>query len=162
MMDDEKYFGLTGYRMSGNIHFYSSDPTQTSTKVKNRAKSKFEPKVLLWITISEDGISSPTILTSETGMSINTDIYISKCLRSKLLPFLARKTNYIFWPDLASANYSTKNLEFLNTSNVNFVPKAINPPNVSQCRPIEDFFEALATKVYAGNWVAKDTPALVA
>ena len=71
MMDDEKYFGLTGYQMSGNIHFYSSDTTQTPTEVKNRAKSKFEPKVLLWISISEDWISSPTILTCETGMSIN-------------------------------------------------------------------------------------------
>ena len=95
-------------------------------------------------------------------MSIHTDVYISKCLRPNLLPFLARKTNHIFWPDLASAHYSTKTLEFLNTSNVNFVPKAINPPNVSQCRPIEDFFGALTTKVYAGSWVAKDTPALVA
>ena len=45
---------------------------------------------------------------------------------------------------------------------MNFVPKAINPPNVSQCRLIEDFFGALATKVYAGNWFSKDTPALVA
>ena len=71
MMDDEKYFGLTGYQMSENIHFYSSDTTQTPTEVKNMAKSKFETKVLLWIAISEDGISSPTILTSETGMSIN-------------------------------------------------------------------------------------------
>ena len=45
---------------------------------------------------------------------------------------------------------------------MNFVSKAINPPNDPQCRPIEDFFWALATKVYAGNWVAKDTPTLVA
>ena len=156
MMGDEKYFGLTGYQMSDSIHFYSSDPTQTPTKLKNRAKSEFEAKVFLWIAISQDGISSPTILTSETGMSINTDFYISKCLRSNLLPFLARKTNHIFWPDFA------KTLEFLNTSNVNFVLKAINPPNVSQCRPTEDFFGTLATKVYAGNWVAKDTLALVA
>ena len=89
-------------------------------------------------------------------------IYISKCLRPNLFPFLARKTNHIFWPDLASAHYSTKTLEFLNTSNANLVPKAINPPNVPQCRPIEDFFWALATKVYAGNWVSKDTPILVA
>ena len=45
---------------------------------------------------------------------------------------------------------------------MNFVPKAVNPPNVPQCRPIENFFGALATKVYAGNWVPKDTHALVA
>ena len=113
VMDDEKYFGPTGYQMSGNIHFYSSDHTQSPTEVKNRAKSKFEPKVLLWIAISEGGISSPTILTSETGISINTEVYISKCLRPNLLPFLARKTNHIFWPDLARAHYSTKTLEFL-------------------------------------------------
>ena len=62
MIDDEKYFGLTGSQMSGNIHFYSSDPSQIPTEVMNRAKSKFEPKVLLWIAISEDGISSPIIL----------------------------------------------------------------------------------------------------
>ena len=95
-------------------------------------------------------------------MSINTDIYISKCLRPNLVSFLASKTNHIFWPDPASAHYSAKTLEFLNTSNVNFVPKAINSPNVPQCRHTEDFFGALATKVYAGNWVAKDKPALVA
>ena len=82
MMGDKKYFGLTGYQMSENIHFYSSDPTETPTvvykipyrrapclacfvqpldrvhraskgilhttptEVTNRAKSKFEPKVL--------------------------------------------------------------------------------------------------------------------
>ena len=119
----------------------------------------FLTEYILW---NVYGISSPTILTSESGMRINTDVYISKCLKSNLLPFLARKTNHIFWPDLASAHYSTKTLEFLNTSYVNFVPKAINPPNISQCRPVEDFFGILATKVYARNWVAKDTPALVA
>ena len=74
-MDDEKYYVLTGYQMSGNINFYSSDPTQTPIEVKNSAKSKFEPNVLLWIPITDDGISSPTILTGETG--INTDVYIS-------------------------------------------------------------------------------------
>ena len=46
VMDDKKYFGLTGYQMSGNIHFYSSDTTQTPTEVKNRANNNFEPKVL--------------------------------------------------------------------------------------------------------------------
>ena len=81
---------------------------------------------------------------------------------AKPTSIFSQKHNHIFWPDLASAHYSTKTLEFLNTSYVNFVPKAINPPNVPQCRPIMDFFVALATNVCAGNWVAKDTPALVA
>ena len=67
-MDDKNYFGLTGYQMSGNIYLYSSDPTQTPTEVKNRVKSKFEQKVLLWIAISEEGISSPTILSSQYSL----------------------------------------------------------------------------------------------
>ena len=44
--------------------------------------------------------------------------------------------------------------------NVNVVPKDMNPPNMPQCRPIEDFFGALATKVYDKNWVAADVGAL--
>ena len=36
----------------------------------------------------------------------------------------------------------------------------MNPPNMPQCRPIEDFFGALATKVYDKNWVAADVGAL--
>ncbi|MCP4459340.1 MAG: hypothetical protein GY816_15165 [Cytophagales bacterium] len=70
-MDDEKYFGLTGYQMSGNTQYYSPDVDRTPLQVKTRAKSKFEPKVLLWVAISEKGISEPTILNSATGMSIN-------------------------------------------------------------------------------------------
>ena len=36
-----------------------------------------------------------------------------------------------------------------------FVPKEINPPNVSQARPIENFWDCLAQKVYEGNWETK-------
>ena len=33
--DDEKYFGLAGYQMSGNTHYYTSDKDRTPHKVKN-------------------------------------------------------------------------------------------------------------------------------
>lgn len=36
--------------------------------------------------------------------------------------------------------------------NVNYVVKAINPPNVPQARPIENFWGCLAQKVYEGGW----------
>ena len=39
--------------------------------------------------------------------------------------------------------------------NVNFVPKEINPPNVRQTRPIENFWGCLEQKVYEGGWEAK-------
>ena len=39
--------------------------------------------------------------------------------------------------------------------NDKFVPKDINPPNVPQARPIENFWGCLAQKVYEGGWEAK-------
>ena len=40
------------------------------------------------------------------------------------------------------------------------MPKEINPTEVPQCRPIEDFFGVLATHVFARNWISGDTEAL--
>ena len=37
---------------------------------------------------------------------------------------------------------------------VKFVPKEINPPNVPQTRPVENFWGFLAQKVYEGGWEA--------
>ena len=39
--------------------------------------------------------------------------------------------------------------------NVKFVPKRLNPPKVPQARPIENFWGALAKKVYEEDWAAK-------
>ena len=72
-------------------------------------------------------MSEPTILNSKTGMSINQDVYIEKCLRPNLLPFLDGEPDHIFWPDLARAHYAKRTLEFLDLHDVNVVPKNINP-----------------------------------
>ena len=47
--------------------------------------------------------------------------------------------------------------------NVNLVPKEINPPNVSQARPlrIENFWGCLAQKVYEEDWEAKTEQQLI-
>ena len=66
----------------------------------------------------------------------------------------------MFWSDKASSYYSLKTTNFLNNKGINFVPKEVNPTEVPQCRPIEDFFGVLATHVYARNWIAGDAEAL--
>ena len=81
-------------------------------------------------------------------MSINQDVYMDKCLKPNLLPFLRGQGDCIFWPDLARAHYAKRTLSFLAEHGVKVVSKDINPPNVPQCRPIEDFFGVLATHVY--------------
>ena len=45
--------------------------------------------------------------------------------------------------------------------NVNYVPKPFNPPNVSQARPIENFWGWLTQKVYEGGWEATSEQQLV-
>ena len=40
------------------------------------------------------------------------------------------------------------------------MPKEINPPNVSQARPIDNYWGCLAQKVYEGGWKA-DTDQLL-
>ena len=52
LIDDEKYFGLTGFQMSGNRNYYSSDRYQTPIPVATYSKRKLEQKVLLWIAIT--------------------------------------------------------------------------------------------------------------
>ena len=45
--------------------------------------------------------------------------------------------------------------------NVNFVEKRLNPPNIPQARPIENFWGCLAQKVYEGGWEAKTEQQLI-
>ena len=74
-----------------------------------------------------------------------------------MIPFINKyhlTDDVIFWPDLAQAHYSTEVLAFLEASSVPVVPKAINPPNIPQGHPIEDFWGALAQLVYEKNWEA--------
>jgi hypothetical protein len=45
--------------------------------------------------------------------------------------------------------------------NINYVAKKINPPNVPQARPIENFWSDLCQKVYEDNWAAKTEKQLI-
>ena len=112
--------------------------------------------------MSPKGMSTP-VLTSGRSMAVTARSYIDNCLEPHLVPFLNTHYphgGYIFWPDKASAHYARISTDFLDTNNVCYVKKADNPTEVPQCRPIEDFFGLLATRVYHQNWIAKDVPAL--
>ena len=75
------------------------------------------------------------------------------------MPFITKyhsDNNYMFWPDLASSHYAKTVLNYLRAKNVNFVKKDQNPPNVPECRPIENFWGILKGKVYKNNWQAQN------
>lgn len=157
ILDDESYFTLGHSTINGNANFYSSDVSQTPASVKFQPTAKFEPKLLVWICFSEKGMSKP--LFRPSGLATNQDIYLNECVKKKIIPFIETNHsdgNYLFWPDLATCHYAKTVTDYLKAKNIKFVEKKDNPPNLPECRPIEDFWSFLKGKVYEKNWQAKD------
>ena len=63
----------------------------------------------------------------------------------------------IFWPNLPCAHYSKEVLTYFDEASL---PKTMNPPNIPQGRPIEDFWDVLVQLIYAHNLEAKTTKQL--
>lgn len=157
ILDDEKYFPFSGSQMPGNDTYYTKDPSTTPDHIKLKFKKKFEPKIMLYIAISDKGMSKPVF--HKGGLAVNQKVYEEKCLKKVLIPFIKKyhqDNNYIFWPDKASSHYAKKTSEFLHNNKIAFVPKERNPTNLPQCRPVEDFFGYLASIVYKHGWRAKN------
>ena len=137
---------------------FLSSPTKDRTpeNVLIRPKAKYEPKLLIWIAISERGLSQPYFRRS--GLAINQNVYLNECIIKRLIPFINAKhsdNNYLFWPDKASSHYANTDLNHFRENDLKFVSKYRNPTNVPQCRPIEDLFAILTKKVYANGWRAE-------
>ena len=89
-----KILNLSNTDQSGNNIFYSDNKENTSGKIKNKYKSKYEEKVLVWIAISGSGMSEPYFRKS--GNAINQYVYRDKSLEPYLLLFIEssiKKTN---------------------------------------------------------------------
>jgi hypothetical protein len=157
ILDDESYFTLAHSTLNGNDNYYSSDTAQTPSSVKFRSVTKFEKKMLVWLCFSDKGMSKPYFVPS--GLAVNQFIYLEECIKKRLVPFIEAHHSdgqYLFWPDLASAHYANSVTDYFDEENIHFVAKSDNPPNVPECRPVEDFWSILKGMVYANNWQAKD------
>ena len=160
ILDDEKYFGLSGDNVQCNQRFYTTDPSTTPSDIKYK-KKKFAPKFLIWMAMSSKGVSN--VYVHKSKQAITTDIYLDECINKRLLPFIEKhykRNNYIFWTDKGSAHYTDVVIERLRTKNINVVTKSNNPPNVPQARPIETLWSLLEQKIYARNWQAKNLDSL--
>lgn len=162
VIDDEKYFTFSCDEMPGNTGYYTDNKETVPDYVRFKGKEKYPTKILVWLAISEHGISKPLIRKVKSE-AIDQVIYREECLQKKLLPFIQEHyphSDYIFWPDLAKAHYAKANVTWME-ENLNFVAKDSNPPNVPQARPIENFWGCLTQKVYEGGWEAKSEQQLV-
>jgi hypothetical protein len=124
--------------------YYESEDHPTTEDVKFICKTKFPAKVLLWLAVSESGISEQVFF--KAGLAVNKEVYISKCIPEKI----------VFWPDLASAHYAKDTLVRLEELKIEYFPKEENPPNVPQMRHMKNFRANLKRKVYSNNYGPKD------
>lgn len=157
ILDDEKYFGLSGDNVQCNQSYYSVDPSTTPSDVKFKKRKKYAPKILVWMAMSSKGVSN--VYVHKSRQAISTDIYLTECVNKRLLPFVEKyhkNDDYVFWPDKASAHYAGRVICRLQEKNVPVVAKENNPPNVPQARPIETVWSILEQKVYARNWQARN------
>ena len=155
-LDDESYFTLSHGKINGNDIFYTSNIDATPASTKYTPVKKFEQKLLVWLVISERGISAPIIRKS--GLAVNKTVYLDFIKRG-VIPFIKKHHsdgNYKFWPDLASSHYANTVVNYLIDQNIEFVQKCENPANVPEVRPIEDFWSILKGKVYENGWRAKN------
>ena len=77
VLDDESYFGLSLSHVPWNTVFYTSDVSSIPADVKYKFQQKFEPQIMLYIPISERGISKPWFKSN--GIAINKEVYINEC-----------------------------------------------------------------------------------
>lgn len=158
ILDDESYFTLSNSTLSGNDRYYSADRDTCPDEVKYKYKSKFEPKLLVWVAICPKGLSDLYFVPSK--QAINQDIYREECIKKRLVPMISKyyKKNrkYVFWPDLASSHYAKSVLDLLKFKKIRFVPRDLNPANTPQARPIENFWGDFKRLVYKNNWEASN------
>ena len=98
-MDDEKYFTYyDGSNIQGNDNYYSNDKSKCPDSVRFAGKEKYPNKVMIWVAISNRGISKPLFLPSKSE-AVDSDIYINDCKEKRLLLFICEHhtdSNYIF------------------------------------------------------------------
>ena len=161
-MDDEKYLTISNHNMPATTRYYTMNKDTCPDNVRFKGQDKYPVKVLVWIAISERGMTKPFVRLHKSA-AINRKLYIDECLEKRLLPFIHkhhRDFNYIFWPDLASTHYSKDSTAWMNEY-VNYVVKEDNPLNVPQARPIENFWGCLSQKVYEDGWEAETEKQLI-
>ena len=162
IIDDEKFFKLSGNNVLGNRYFYSTDPSAAPPNIRFQQKTKFESKVMVWMAISAKGVSN--VYVHRGKQAVDQKIYLKECINRRLLPFVDKyhsNGNFLFWPDLARSHYSKIVQQRLNEKNIPYVSLVDNPPNVPQARPIEVIWTILERKIYENNWEANNIDHLV-
>lgn len=153
LMDDETYQYADTGQTKGLEHYYAKKRLGVADNHKFKYLDKFPEKYLIWQAICSCGMKTDTFVTKGT---INADIYLKECLKKRVLPFIRKhRAPIIFWPDLASAHYAKKVLDWYESEGVSFISKDFNPPNCPEIRPIELYWAIIKKKLLANKKTIK-------
>lgn len=145
VMDDETYVKADFKQLPGQQFYTSKKRGDVPDKFKHKKLDKFSKKYLIWQAICTCGLKSKAFITTGT---VNQEIYVNKCLKKCLLPFInSHDKSVLFWPDLATAHYGKYATEWYKENGISVVAKDTNPPNCPQLRPIERFWAIMKRKL---------------
>ena len=81
IIDDEKFFKLSGNNALRNRHFYSTDRSVAPLNVRLQQKIKFESKIKVWMAISAKSVSKPYVHRDK--QAVNQKIYLIECINRR-------------------------------------------------------------------------------
>ena len=77
VLDDEKYFTYDGTSMQENDNYFTNDKSKCPDSVRFAEKEKDPNKVMVWVAVSNLGISKPLFRSSKSE-AVNLGIYINE------------------------------------------------------------------------------------
>ena len=116
----------------GKVGFYKKSETSAgdvSEKFGFRTKATYPEKLLVWITLSEKGISETFL--SLVKASLTGSVYREDFLKQHLVPFLEEHHadgDYFVWPDFASCHYVNETQDLFNKLEIQFFTQWIKLP----------------------------------
>ena len=81
IIDDEKFFKLSGNNVLGNRYFYSTDRSAAPPNIRFQQKTKFESKVRVWMAISAKGVSN--VYVHRGKQPVDQKIYLKECINRR-------------------------------------------------------------------------------
>jgi hypothetical protein len=125
-MNFEKCLCFYGENMPNSACYCTKDKSKLSDDVSLIKKKYYPKKILMWVAISNRGMSIPYFRLSKS-VAINTEIFINECLQPRLLPFRHKHhndLNFQFVHDLAGAHFSIETIAKMKEN----LPFSIIPP----------------------------------
>ena len=113
-----------------------------------KTKSKYAEKLLVWLAISEKGISKSYLMkyTARNAFQNTSNHLLKNIIGTRIL---------FFWPNLATAHYAHATTTLPEDLEVPYVPRDKNPANSPQLRPIKKCSAILKEEVYKNGLEAK-------